>query len=441
MKNFTLLSAFLFCILLQSQGQWSYTELSAPRKDMGSASLNSKAYFAGGNNGLNSVNTVEVYDVSTETWETIGNLSVAREVITGVTCGNKIYFAGGMDWTASYSTVDIYNAATQQWTVAQLSTHRFSMASVSHGSKVLFAGGLQLFGAYKNIVDIYDTLTGIWTTANLVLAREGIAATVVGDLAIFAGGFNYGGATDLVDIYNFTTDTWTTANLSEARSHASATTVGTKAIIAGGITSINNPTDRVDVYDASTGIWTTASLSAPRASQGNAATVNGKAWFAGGGVFMGQGYVSPSDVVDIYDADSNIWSTDHLLEPIMSHSVLGIGNRLIVAGGKNSDGIIVSLVEIFYDPAVGINSKTKEETFFTVYPNPGNGKFYLEMSKENPQTIFTATIRNLQGQVVFAQLLEPGFREINVTLPSGVYMLNLNSGIRSQNKLITIRKQ
>jgi len=444
MKTKLYISALFFSSVLVSYGQWTYTDLSEPKSGMGSASLGTKAYFAGGYTGSGYSSKVEAYDVITKLWNTIGNLSEARYMVAGVSCGSRIFFAGGFDWTQSFATIDIYSTLTNQWTVKQLSVDRFNMAALSYGSKVLFAGGCG-FPQFPNItwydiVDIYDTLTGQWSTAYLSQPREGIAAAVVDDLAIFAGG-NAGSVTttDVVDIYNFTTGTWITATLSLARSQANATTVGNKVIIAGGVTSSNNPTDQVDIYDASTDTWTTANLSWPRSSiHSNAATVNGKAYIAGGGVFIGNGFDSPSDVIDIYDPQNDTWSKDNLSEPLLDHSVLGIGNYLVVAGGQNYEGNIVSTVGIFFDPSPGITSQPNEGSFFRVYPNPSNGHFHLELSAEFDQKTLLAILYNLQGQMVFNQTLAPGDRELNLNLPSGVYLLKVISGESTQQKLISI---
>ncbi|MHC1777729.1 MAG: T9SS type A sorting domain-containing protein [Lentimicrobium sp.] len=355
MKTKILLSAFLLCTVWMSYGQWTYTNLTEAKSFMGSVALGNKAYFAGGGNGNNYFTTVEVYDVSTGTWGVAGNLSVARQITSGVTCGSKIFFAGGMNYSTniSYTNVDIFDTITQQWTLEQLSFARFTIAAVSHNNKVLFAGGVQSgTGINTDIVDIYDTQTGLWTIAYLSQPRSGIAAAVVGDLAIFAGGLinggQYGGS-NRVDIYNFTTNTWSTDSLSQARGYASAVTIGNKVIIAGGVTSVNHPTDRVDIYDASTGTWSTTALSIPKSAINNGVNVNGKAFFAGGGNFKGNGFNNPSSVVDIYDPVTGNWSVDSLMHPLVNHSVAGVGNKLVVAGGETSGGFYVSLVEIYTD--------------------------------------------------------------------------------------------
>jgi hypothetical protein len=324
---------------------------------MGAATIGNKAYFAGGNTSAGFTTNVEVYDFTTGTWGSEGNLSVPREIIGGtVSCGTKIFVAGGYNEIISYNVVDIYDTELNEWSVGSLSIDRFSLAAVSYGDTVMFAGGVQRQGApvFKSTVDFYNVETEVWSTGSLSQARMGMAASVVGDKAIFAGGMiNVAGNTsNRVDIYNFTTKTWTQASLSLARAYASAVTVGNKVIIAGGVTSANNPTNRVDIYDAETNSWTTASLSSPRSAVDNGAVVEGKAYFAGGGIFTGSGFTNPSNVVDVYDPETNVWSVMNLQTARSHHSVQGVGNYLVVAGGKNNDGLLSS-AEIYYDAPPG----------------------------------------------------------------------------------------
>ncbi len=354
MKKFTFLSAILLCTVWMAIGQWTYTNLSSPKKLMGVATLGTKAYFAGGHNGSTALALVESYDVETGIWANIGNLSVARQAPSGVTCGSKLFFGGGVsaNFNTVYSTVDVYDTVSGTWTVAQLSTARFDIAALSYGNKVFFAGGCNYNIVCTDVVDIYDVLTGTWTISNLSIARAGMAYAVVGDLAVFAGGFvDGGGISDQVDIYNFTTNTWTTATLSEARVWASAVIVGDKVIIAGGMKYFPNvPSNRVDIFDASTGTWSTASLFEPR-SWLSAGAVNGNAYFAGGSNVANGGVPYDfSNIVDIYNEADNSWSVDVLATPRQSQG-LAVGDYFLVAGGSCDAGMLSS-VEILYAPYV-----------------------------------------------------------------------------------------
>ena len=131
MKTKLLLSLFFLCSAMGSFGQtgWYYTNLSEPKSAMGTVSLGSKAIFAGGLSVAGYFSLVEVYDVNTGLWDSLGHLSVPRGYPRGVVCGSKILFAGGFDWTKTFATVDIYDTLTQQWTDTVLSASRHSTMS------------------------------------------------------------------------------------------------------------------------------------------------------------------------------------------------------------------------------------------------------------------------------------------------------------------------
>jgi N-acetylneuraminic acid mutarotase len=423
MKKFTSLSAILLCTVWISYGQWTYTSLSEPKSHMGSVSLGTKTYFAGGSNGSNVVSLVESYDVETGMWDTPGNLSVARHGPTCVACGTKILIAGGMDYdyNTTFSTVDILDTETGEWKVKQLSLDRVDLAAVSYGNKVLFAGGVQFPNNTFSIVDIYDVETEEWSTTNLSQNRCGMASAVVGDQAFFAGGMvNPYTFSDRVDIYNFTSGTWTTDTLSQARMCVSATTVGDKILFAGGCIAMNEPTDTVDIYDASENSWTTSNLSFPRSWIGNAATVNGKAYFAGGGIWN-YGFYAPSNVIDIYDS-TGTWSTDILFEPLVYHAVVSSGNYLVIAGGINETNAKTALVEIFYDPQTGITSQSNEDTFLDIFPNPADQM--VTISVKNGTIIKEVTIYNQVGQNVYRGLPNDNTLDVSQIQP-GVYLIEV----------------
>jgi hypothetical protein len=381
MKTKTCFAAFLLCAVSNTHGQleWYNTNLSEAKQSMGVAVLGSKVYFAGGNNVSNCLATVEIFDVKTQEWDNSHNLSVPRENPAGVSCGSKVFFAGGMNYNlgVTYSTIDIYDTVTGEWTYVSLSVPRFLISAVSYGNKVLFAGGISFPWVTHNQVDIYDLETDMWTTEYLSQTRGGIAGAVVGDLAIFAGGtISEHINSDRVDIYNFTTGEWSIDSLSLARSNASATTSGYKVVVAGGYYNDWTSSDQVDIYDYLTGTWSTENLSYPRCSGGNAATVNDSACFVGGGDFY-YGFFNPSIVIDIFDESNNSWSTDFLpLFPLINHSVTAVKTNsvdyLIVAGGQNETGTVVSTVSItgYYNDVRSVGS---QRSAVSCYPNPTSG--------------------------------------------------------------------
>ncbi|MBK9017737.1 MAG: hypothetical protein IPM82_28875 [Saprospiraceae bacterium] len=368
MKNLILFSILLFTMSI-SYGQWTTTNLSEAKEGMGAAALpgSNTFWFAGGWGDIEETNKVEIYNAETDTW-TFSSLSQARSWPAGLAYKDRVFFAGGMFWSTTYqptSRVDIWNNAIAQWTTAELSAPRFSISAVGIGNKALFAGGGNIDPKQRiGTVDIYDFTTGQWTAAELSMPRAAMGSAVVespnGPIALFGGGTSAVSgpyATDLVDIYHANTGTWSTTNLSQARAHLSATSVGHKVIFAGGITNDNVLSDRVDIYDALTGDWTTATLSAPRCTDmadGLTKAVCGKVYIVGGGRFdLITGLISDaSNVIDIYDPTTDTWSVEYLNRPVIIHSVVSDGNRLLVAGGRSTElSSIYDEVDIYTCPA------------------------------------------------------------------------------------------
>jgi hypothetical protein len=441
MKKFTIISTCLLFCVLHSYGQWVWEEdnLSMAKAQMGVASLGSKVFFAGGWAwGTGALETIETYDVETGVKTTDDSLSAARILPVGTTCGSRVFFAGGGIFpTTFFKQVDIYYSLMDLWDYDNLSEKRFDLSAVSQGSKVLFAGGINLaLSQSYDIVDVYDTVTG-WTTTNLSLPRGSMGSAVVGDLALFAGGYDNQSVYDRVDIYNFTTGQWSTDTLSEARGFVSATTVGNKVLIAGGFKDGFVSSSRVDIYDASNDSWSTAELSVPRCSQNVFVTVGKYAFYVGGGSFDGQYLNDPSNVVDVYDSDSNTWSVINLPVPLVWHSVTTAGNRLVVAGGQTFDGTNWLDQDLIYilDVGDGINDNTIMDygLGITNYPNPVSQSTTFSYTLKEPRHV-TIQIFNSFGQMITEPLnayQSKGEQKVawnTSDLPSGIYFYRILAG-------------
>lgn len=181
-------------------GQWSSHPLSEPRNYMAAASVGNKVLFAGGYGSK----TVDVYDISTDTWTTTNSLSEGRQGLVAVTLGDKAYFAGGVktDYNVS-KAVDIYDASTDTWSVETLSIGRGALGITTLNGKVFFAGGRGNNGSgYFNSIDILDTATNQWSTAQLSAGRHSLTAVSANGKAYFAGGNVSAGSSNLIDVYD-----------------------------------------------------------------------------------------------------------------------------------------------------------------------------------------------------------------------------------------------
>jgi hypothetical protein len=445
MKNFILITMLIFTISI-SYGQWTATNLSEAKEAMGAAELpgSNTFWFAGGWGDADETNKVEIYNAESDTW-TFSAMSQARSWPAGLAYKDHIFFAGGMFWSTTgqaTSRVDIWNNLDSQWTTAELSVPRFSISAVGIGDKALFAGGANFNqNSVSSTVDIYDFTTGHWTTAELSGPRAAMGSAVVetpdGPIALFGGGMskiNGPHATDLVEIYHANTGTWSTATLSQPRTHLSATTVGHKVIFAGGITNDNVLSDRVDIYDAFTGEWRTASLSVPRCTDmvdGLAKTVCGKAYIVGGGkIDLNTGQFSDaSNVIDIYDPATDTWSVEYLSRPLVNHSVVSDGNRLLVAGGRNTEfNGIFDEVDIYTCSTSATDNTSSQAPLFRVYPNPSHGTIFLENLTGDAGNNWRAKVFNLSGQLVYEQAQNPSQNMVILPqIPSGIYILTVDT--------------
>ncbi|MBS0030699.1 Kelch repeat-containing protein [Chitinophaga sp. 22321] len=319
------------------------TQLSAPRKELKAAAAGTKILFAGGTYSLNQPNTVDIYDVTTNTWTT-STLTTPRIEHAMTAFGNKIFIAGG--W-APYSginvtnSVEIYDVTTGKWAYQALSSPRISLAATSLQNKAFFGGGgtLDKDGVcciVSDRVDIYDLSTGSWSKSALSIPRDHLAAAAIGNKVLFAGGYGHSNQTggffsSRVDIYDITTGKWSIAELSEARDHLYAAAAGNKILFAGGRNSNSSTAESkiVDIYDVSTGKWSTSALSEDR--QGTAiAVIGNKILVAGGYSNKSAKHLSS---VDVYDVSSGKWDKLELSEARMDGAAAGIKNKLLVGGG------------------------------------------------------------------------------------------------------------
>jgi len=113
---------------------------------------------------------------------------------------------------------------------------------------------------------------------------------------------------------------------------------------------------RVDIYDLNTDKWSTASLSEDKRDGAFVVGLNGKVYIAGGN---GNGVQPLSNKIDVYDKNSNTWSISSLVEPKIFAAAIAAGNRIFWAGGytnRNSGTTYKSCVVEVRDVSMGTSS-------------------------------------------------------------------------------------
>jgi len=142
-----------------------------------------------------------------------------------------------------------------------------------------------------------------------------------------------------------------------------------------------------------------------------------------------------------YDATSYEWNfgdgtTSIDFEPTHSFSTSDTLEMYLVAFNNcGSDTAFLNL------ESVDIEERT-EEAFFSVYPNPNDGNFTIEM-KSKTNGLMLISIYNNLGQAILNQSVASGVGVTRVqtgNLPSGIYLLAVHSENRVHTTLLSIKK-
>jgi len=176
--------------------------------------LNGRIYAIGGSQGFgSSLNTVEVYDPSSNSWRSSNDppgtagapapMPTARYELAVAAVNGKIYGIGGHGGpNQELNTVEAYDPATNTWStdvevvspkgvvlhipLAPMPTARSDLAAAAVNGKIYAIGG---FGGLLNTVEVYDPATNRWTAAaNLPTARYSLAAADANGLIYAVGG-------------------------------------------------------------------------------------------------------------------------------------------------------------------------------------------------------------------------------------------------------------
>ena len=204
--------------------------------------VDGKIYVIGGVTSIGCatpIGKVEVYDPSTDTWDTTKTpMPIARESFGLSAVDGKIYAIGGQiqSCTIRLSTVEEYDPITDTWldTLAPMPTKRAGLSTSVVNGKIYAIGGYDSSGDL-NIVEEYDPVTDSWETKATMPHTRVWFSTVVVDRKIYAFPQWWGGP-DSIDVYDPVTDNWITIDLPvQLGADCSASTVNGLIYTFGGI--------------------------------------------------------------------------------------------------------------------------------------------------------------------------------------------------------------
>ncbi len=210
-----------------------------------------KMYVWGGSNA-GYLNTMDIYNITTNTWTTGAAGGTARKYHSSVVNADKIYYWGGTNGS-NLNTMDIYDITNNTWsTGAAGGTARSGHGSVIYGGKMYSFLGTNGSPLYS--LDIYDIAGNSWSTgaSDFTQSRYYFPAFLYNDkMYSWAGG---NGGSNTMRIYNITSNT-----------HSAGTTGGTARYYVGAVMyngkmyswSGFGGSNIVDIFDPSNNTWTT----------------------------------------------------------------------------------------------------------------------------------------------------------------------------------------
>lgn len=167
------------------------------------------AYNEGTKPAWKSIDTIDRYDIRTNTWTTIGKLTKPRSSNIAATVGDKVYLVGGWDATPKapndfegtfHSSIDVFDLKTETVSVAPYQMPlplRRAFTGVEYKDQILLVGGLGVGSSHFELISnvtLMDPKTGIVTELpKLPFATFAPAAETIGDeLFVFGGMFKTG---------------------------------------------------------------------------------------------------------------------------------------------------------------------------------------------------------------------------------------------------------
>ena len=277
--------------------------------------LNEKIYFAGGRNWTTNTNydLIEMYDPSTNEWETLNSMPFARGGSSTAKMDGKLYTIGGI----GLESVDIYDPSTTNWTNGvPLSTSVKNSTAVSVNGKIYLVAGLNSSNQYLDQVLCFDPISSNWTNkSSLQQSVQGTKLAWFENRIWAIGGQESLGHTWRNQSYDINTDTWTTeADLTQARGWAVAWVANGKIYVGGGSDNYDNYLSSIETYDPSTKKWSNAGSLPENKYAADSVVLNNTVYVIGGAtapgvysnkVFAADLNASVKGVYDLYRKDGD----------------------------------------------------------------------------------------------------------------------------------------
>jgi N-acetylneuraminic acid mutarotase len=257
--------------------------------------------------------SVSALALASDTWVSRAELPhvrfyLATAAVTGASGQSILYAIGGLGpLNRIANTVDAYDVVTNTWTAkAPLPTRVYATngAGVING-KIYISGGIGHDDTIRRQLYMYDPATDTWTQKRSMPTpgHSGVTGVINGQLyvltscacVVFSAGFYR---------YDPVANQW--ASLPRPRSihrEGMGGIVGGKFYVAGG-----NHIDLLEVYDPATNEWTTKTAMPSVRTLGAGAALGGKLYVIGGREETGNGNDASVATTSVYDPVTDTWT-------------------------------------------------------------------------------------------------------------------------------------
>jgi YVTN family beta-propeller protein len=257
--------------------------------------------------------------------------------------GGRAVLLGGVTATDTSTDSILTATASASRVIGRLPSARHDTAAAAIGGSVYLFGGGNGVAQLDDIVRVDPSTGHSSVIGHLPAASSDSTASVIGGTAYVVGG--YTGTRWLDTIVAFTPGRHAriVAHLPQAVRYAAVTTAGGALMIAGGSLENGTASNAVFEYRPGRGIVRLGTLPAPT-THAAAASIGSVAYVIGG---RGASLDTPTDrIVSIDVRTKRIRVAGRLRSPRSDLSAIGLGNSILVAGGRDSAGTQATVSEL-----------------------------------------------------------------------------------------------
>ena len=171
-------------------------DMPAPRAAHALVALDGKIYVVGGV-GPGS-DQLWAYDPATNTWDThLAPLPTPREHLTATAFDGRLYAISGRWQGINLPTVEVYDPTADSWqSLADIPTARSGLTSATVAGRIHVTGGEALRSTITfDQHEVYDPISNRWSTLDpLPVPRHGLTSAVIADHWVVIGGATGAGA-------------------------------------------------------------------------------------------------------------------------------------------------------------------------------------------------------------------------------------------------------